>query len=493
MTRFLWASCHLYGSVRHSIAISDIHLSEVERSNGLWMRYRQERYSPAKPIAELVDQILAKVPEGDRLVLVLNGDIFDFDAPVAQKDGESVFHDQPRDATHAVPMIEAILRDHPLFVNALAKVLAGGHEVCFVSGNHDVQLTLPEVRARVRDRVLAAVRAIAPDAPEAADRLIFRAWFYFSPDGILFEHGNQYDSYCMFRYPMAPFAKDSSEIQPTMGSLATRNLVSRMGYFNPHVDSSFMLTAFGYLRHWAKYYLFSRRSLAFAWAVGAFRTVIELFRRRDRRDRARARANALAAARESGIALRHVVRHARLFATPAEDEMGKVVRELWVDRVLIGAAAVAFMSLWIIFAKGALMFGAALAPLAIAGYELAVPRGTLDQTWRRVNRYARRVGAVHRARAVVFGHTHHAEASWENGVFYGNTGSWSAAYHDLECTRPIDLARPVIWLTSGKNDRPELSGGMLLFKDGAFSEPAPPPEALELEPPVSVKLQPSPG
>ncbi len=490
--------------MRHSIAISDIHLSEVERSNGLWMRYRQEPYSPAKPIAELVDAILAKVPEGDRLVLVLNGDIFDFDAPLARKDGESVFHDQPRDAAHAAPMIEAILRDHPLFVNALAKVLAAGHEVCFVSGNHDVQLTLPEVRDKVRASVLAATRALAlgdetgprarpVDAPSAADRLIFRAWFYLSPDGIVFEHGNQYDSYCTFRYPMAPFSKDSSEIQPTMGSLATRNLISRMGYFNPHVDSSFMLSAYGYLRHWAKYYLFSRRSLAFAWAHGAIRTVVELFRRRDRKDRKRARADVLAASRESGIALRHVVRHARLFATPAEDQMGKVVRELWVDRVLIGAAAIAFVSLWIVFAKGAFMLGAALAPLAIVGYELAVPRATLDQTWLRVNRYARRVGAVHRARAVVFGHTHHAEAAWENGVFYGNTGSWSAAYHDLECTKPIDVARPVIWLTSGKNDRPELSGGMLLFKDGAFAEPPAPAAEPEVEPPVSVKLQPSPG
>jgi hypothetical protein len=391
-------------------------------------------------------------------------------------------------------MIGAILRDHPLFVDALAKVLAAGHEVCFVSGNHDVQLTLPEVRAVVRERLVAAARQKTGEAAEAlASRLLFRAWFYLSPDGILFEHGNQYDSYCTFRYPMAPFARDSSEIQPTMGSLATRNLVSRMGYFNPHVDSSFMLSAFGYLRHWAKYYLFSRRSLAFAWAIGAFRTVVELFRRRDRRDRARVRANALAAAREGGIPLRHVVRHARLFAVPAEDEMGKVVRELWVDRVLLAAAAVAFVSLWIIFAKGALMLGAGIAPLAIAIYELVVPRTKLDQTWQRVNRHARRVGAVHRARGVVFSHTHHAEASWENGVFYGNTGSWSAAFHDLECTRPIDVARPVIWLTSGKNDRPELSGGMLFFKDGAFSEPIEPAKPRAVEAPVSVGLQPSPG
>ena len=42
-------------------------------------------------------------------------------------------------------------------------------------------------------------------------------------DGIVIEHGNQYDYYCSFRYPMAPFGRDPREIQPTLGSLTARN------------------------------------------------------------------------------------------------------------------------------------------------------------------------------------------------------------------------------------------------------------------------------
>ncbi|HVY45498.1 MAG TPA: hypothetical protein VHB21_06440 [Minicystis sp.] len=455
--------------MRHSVAISDIHLSEVERTDGLWMRYRQAAYAPDASIAQMIDALLARVG-ADELVLVLNGDIFDFDAPTVVGE-ESVFHDMPRDAAHAVPMIQAILRDHPCFVGALAKVLAAGKEVCFVSGNHDVQLTLPAVRAVVRDRLVEAALALAPeqDRADVERRLLFRAWFHLTQDGILFEHGNQYDSYCSYRYPMAPFSREGGEIQPTMGSLASRNLISRMGYFNPHVDASFMLGVFGYLRHWAKYYLFSRRSLALAWAIGAFRTVRELAVRRDRETRARRRANVAAAARENGVPAAHVARHARLFAQPAEDRLAQVVRELWVDRVLLGAASLAFVALWLAFARGALALGAALAPVALVGYELAVPRPTLEETWARVSRYARRVGAVHRARAVVFGHTHHAEGAWENGVFYGNTGSWSAAFFDLECTQPVCPARPLVWLTSGCEGRPELAGGLMLYKDGGFS------------------------
>ncbi len=123
------------------------------------------------------------------------------------------------------------------------------------------------VQARVVEAALAALGdASLSSAPHAraalGARVVFRAWFHKTPDGIIVEHGNQYDAYCSYRYPMVPFRRKPGEIRPTMGSLVCRLLVSRMGYFNPHVDSSFMLSAFGYLAHWARYYMFCRRSLA---------------------------------------------------------------------------------------------------------------------------------------------------------------------------------------------------------------------------------------
>jgi predicted phosphodiesterase len=68
---------------------------------------------------------------------------------------------------------------------------------------------------------------------------------------------------------------------------------------------------------------------------------------------------------------------------------------------------------------------------------------------------------------VVFGHTHKPEGVWEDGVFYGNTGSWSPAYKDLECTQPLSEERPVVWLRSeGRN----LSGGLVTWRGGRFVE-----------------------
>jgi UDP-2,3-diacylglucosamine pyrophosphatase LpxH len=460
--------------MHHTVVISDIHLCELEREDGLWMRYRQEAFSPDRELADMLEALREKV-RGEELTLALNGDIFDFDAPrVIQK--KSVFHDLPRTAENTVPSMRAILDDHPVFVDALGSVLADGHRIVLISGNHDVQLTLPEVRdlirARLADAAEAAQAKLGRAEPRAAllARITFRAWFHRTADGIVIEHGNQYDPYCSFRYPMAPFGRDPHEIQPTLGSLTARNLLSRMGYFNPHVDSSFMLSILGYVAHWVRYYLFSRRSLALAWATGAARSFLKLLRVRDPETRARRRANVTACAQETGVSLRQVARHARLFARPAEDRLGRVARELWIDRAALLAATLLLGALWLLIAEGPMAVGAALAPTLLVGYELAISKKiSLDDNWRAVQRAARRVAKVHRASAVVFGHTHHPEGAWEHDIFFGNTGSWSSAFRDLECTQPLFEERPVVWLRSS-DPTGGLSGGLYTWKKGQFTE-----------------------
>lgn len=515
----------------HTVALSDIHLCELEPGDGLWMRYRQAPYSPDTEIATMLDALRARMlkdPEipdprsastnagarsddRDELTLVLNGDVFDFDAPRVV-DRQSVFHDLPRSAEHAIPAIEAMLADHTVFIDALGRVLADGHTVVFVSGNHDVQLTLPEVRAVVRERVVAAaVAALAaqrtpanpadscePCAPSPAtltalaSRVVFRAWFHRTPDGIIVEHGNQYDAYCSFRYPMAPFGRKPGEIQPTLGSLACRLLISRMGYFNPHVDSSFMLSVFGYLSHWARYYLFSRRSLAMAWALGALRTVVELVRRREPERRVLRRESLSAAAHETGAPLRSVARHARLFARPAEDRLGRVARELWLDRAILLLLTAVVALVWVLLVPGWLASAALVAPAGLIAYECLVPKPPLDATWKSVSRAARQVARAHRARAVVFGHTHFPEGAWEGGVFFGNTGSWSAAFEDIACTRPVFAERPLVWLRSqaGAGSEARLMGGLVTWTNGRFEARAasvPPPAGQRTETAASVR------
>ena len=444
------------------MGISDVHLSEVEPGTGLWMRYRQKPYAPSTEIGDMLEDLVGRV-RGEELTVVLNGDIFDFDAPRVV-DGVSVAHDRPRNAAESVPAAAAILRDHPEFVRGLASVVAAGHEVVFVSGNHDAQLTLPEVREVVRTAILDAAKGIDPSAAKLGD-IEFRAWFYRSKEGVLFEHGHQYDTFCSFRYPMAPFGSKEGVIQPTLGSVLSRLYMGRLGYFNPHVDATFMLSLRGYVRHWVKYYLFTRRSQPWIWLSGAMKALYSLVAHRHSGSRDRKVRDLATAAAETGVSLRTAARHSRLFAPPGEDRLWTCIRELWLDRALFVAAAAAFVAAWVLSRQHAFGVLATLGPVALAAVELSKPKSTLEENWRKVQRRARQVARVHQARAVVFGHTHTPEGVWENGVFYGNTGSWSAAYRDVACKEPLFEERPLVWLTARDG---ELSGGLCAWKKGEF-------------------------
>ena len=53
--------------MRHTVVISDIHLSEVERGSGLWMRYRQRQFLPDNEIASMLGAVLGEIRAGDEL------------------------------------------------------------------------------------------------------------------------------------------------------------------------------------------------------------------------------------------------------------------------------------------------------------------------------------------------------------------------------------------------------------------------------------------
>ncbi len=437
--------------MRHTVVISDVHLCEEVPGDDPWMRWRQRPYLPDGEFSQLVDALLAEArAPGDAIEFVFNGDLFDFDAGRVI-DGAAIFEDLPRTESVANELIERILRDHPGYVGALARLLKASplHRAVFVSGNHDPQLAFEGVRARIR----AAVAKAAED-PEVAGRVLFRAWFHHTPDGVHIEHGNQYDPYCTFRYPMMPHrpmpGTEEPEIQPTVGSIAFRYMASRMGYFNPHVDASFMLSLPGYLAHWFKHYVFTRRELATPFFMGLVRMFAQLVTGRDVPTPDRAARIVARAADETGADPVAVARHAALFARPAQDAIYKVVREFWVDRALLTVISVAAVTTPIALRHNRTAVGIALGlPFVFAAYEYAVPKPSLDDNWETVKAMSPRIAEIYGSRAVVFGHTHIPYGHWEAGVFHGNSGTWSAPYRDIESTDGAEsYGKPVIWLRS---------------------------------------------
>jgi UDP-2,3-diacylglucosamine pyrophosphatase LpxH len=437
------------------------------------MRYRQECFQPDTELIAMIDALRRRVC-GDELTFILNGDIFDFDLPCVEN-GFSYLPNAERTARISVPILTNILRDHSAFMHALGRLLADGHRIVFITGNHDAEMTLPEVRNVLRETLLgaAADEGASRNDPTIVSRIIFRGWFYLDQDRMLFEHGHQYAELNCQRLIMHPYAQNSNNIAPTFGSLVSRFFGTRMGYFNPNVDSSYLLSAYGYFRHWMRYYLFSSHEFYRTIARGMTNTVVELLSQRTSETFVQRRQNQELAIQETGVSKRKIVKHLAACIPPIDTDFRRVIRRLGLDH----AAALTFATIcgvaWIHFTHGKLMYGAAaLAPTIYFGYALALPRKVeLDETWSTVQQKTKTVASIYDATAVVFGHTHHPVGQWENGVFYGNSGSWAAAFFDVECTKPVSSKHPLIWLTR-KDSNARVTGGLFYWKDGSFISPS---------------------
>ncbi|APR85482.1 Hypothetical protein A7982_10831 [Minicystis rosea] len=442
------------------------------------MRYRRAEYHPDDDFAKLVDHLLA-TRGADEIEIVYNGDVLDFDAPWV-KDGHSSFDEFPVDEAGCAEHVRRIITDHPVWFAAAARLLAAGHRILFMSGNHDVELCWPGVRNAIREELgrLAAAIDRPLDARALEERVRFRAWFHVTEDGIYLEHGSQYDIFSGVRYPMLPVTRSRSRIHPQMGKLAFKRTGSRMGYFNPYYEETFYLGLVGYLQHWWEHYALSHRHIMRTWFWGSVRTAIEIWRHRHDEDWV-AENRELARA-ETGADDEAIDRTFALAATPAERTMLPILRELWLDRLAILLLVIALM-VGAGLAGGVLAAGIVLilALSAVAVYELVVPKPDL-RSYDTAPSSVKELFAIHGVRAVCMGHTHRPFGHWEGDetpCFRGNSGSWCPAFRDQRCTEPVLAKRPLLLLTS---EGDALHGGLFwwdgqtLLGDAESTEPPPP-------------------
>jgi len=444
---------------RHTIVVSDVHLSQAhpDDADALWMRYRRRAYHPDADFESLVDRLLVDL-RGDAIELVFNGDLFDFDAPWV-KDGTSSFDEFPLDNAGCAAHVRRIMEDHPGWFHATARVLAAGHRVLFLSGNHDLELYWPGVRRAIRDHLASLC-----GQPAAGERVRFRTWFHVTDDGIYLEHGSQYDMLNGVPDPMRPLVREGTSIHPVCGKLAFKRTGSRMGYFNPYYEETFYLGLVGYLRHFAEFYARSPRHIVRTWFTGGVRTAIEVWRHRAGTYGPLDDASRAAAQKETGASDAQIDATHALHVPSAEEWMVPILRELWLDRVGLVALGALLLTL-------AAALGGALAALvtavvfvaAFTAYEVLMPKPDI-RTYDSAPPSVRRLLDIHDARAMCMGHTHRPFGVWgDDGRFSGNSGSWGPAFKDQLCTQPVLDGRPLLWLTS---DGRELSGGLYWWRDG---------------------------
>jgi UDP-2,3-diacylglucosamine pyrophosphatase LpxH len=431
--------------------VSDLHLADVEDHIDGWKAYKHSHFTFDQALDEQVMRFLSESAPGDSCTLVLNGDIFDFDL-VTRVPEKPPWPVSPIERMHGLEPIEEksawkmwrLLADHPIFVGTLARVIGAGHRVVHVVGNHDPEVNFRGVRQVLVDLVRA--RAESEGLDFAEERLSFEPWFFYVPGEIYAEHGHQYDVYNTFRFPLAPFVTSDGppKVALSMGNTSNRYLASKMGFFNPNA-SDYILNVYEYVLHWYRFYAFRGRSLVWSWLVGSIRVLVHTLRTKRQVLAKPPDYEALleGQAHRNNLSLETIKRLDRLRRQPIADRVYRMVREFWIDRLVIAAGMTwGTIVLWLLaiplWIK--IMVPLSTFPLIYLIYEWFAHGETVFSVERVAQRLAGEVSAILPVRVVTFGHTHVPEIiPLRPGVSYVNTGTWAPWFEKSNVAWPKTL------------------------------------------------------
>ncbi|MEK6554032.1 MAG: hypothetical protein AABZ31_02230 [Bdellovibrionota bacterium] len=474
-----------FSKSQYTAIVSDLHLCEEEPVHPkfpLWKKYKTRQFFFDEDFLGFLKKIESKA-SGQKIELVLNGDIFDFDSVTGLPDSPPYkisaleenrgLHPQEEKSEFK---IKRILEHHPLWVKSVKNFIAQGNVAIFVIGNHDLELHFKRVQKVILDAL----------AENEADRkkIRFNEWFYISNADTLIEHGNQYDPYCVCQDPINPFVQkfNQIEVRVPFGNLTTRYLVNAMGFFNPHLDSNYIMTPSEYVRFFTKYMVRAQPLLVLDWLTGATLALTQAFTDRlkpkmtdpltieDRIEEIAFKANATP----------RMVRELReLFVAPAASNPILLMKELWLDRSLI--LLVAIVVLYLVFLQIDNIFDISVWWLFIP-FSLFIPFflfyarsvissvGVFKEPQEKILSLA---GLITKVSRVVYGHTHIVRHEIVGPIEHLNSGTWSPAFLDVECEHPVGQ-KTYIWIAPAEEVGP---GGELTrdakvfqFKNGQEHE-----------------------
>lgn len=431
--------------MRHYLVLSDLHLCDIEEHPDGWKSYKNQRFIFDDKIVKLLKDFEQEGDPDDERILILNGDIIDFDlvtqTPTDQEVPFSISRREKKRGLKATEVksiwkLEKVLADHPVFIDALTDFLtASNHKIVYIIGNHDPELHFKGVQQTFVDAVINNADSRQKRINPA--RLSFEPWFYVQPGEIYVEHGQQYDFYTSYRYVLSPIAsKDAPpSIALPMGNLSNRILMSQMGFFNPHA-SNYILNVYKYLVHWLKYYAFSRRNLVFNWFFGSFAVLWGLWsiKRKVRLNPPDAEALLAQYASQKNVDVKLLRQVDKLKRLPIANRLFRMLREFWIDRAIIAffmtggtiALALVPIPLWI-----KLMVPLTAFPLLYFIYEELAHGETIFTAETKFPNLARQIADIFNVKVVTFGHTHRPIlVPLNEGQTYVNTGTWAPICSD---------------------------------------------------------------
>lgn len=441
---------------RYTAIVSDLHLCEAEPVNlkyPLWKKFKTRQFFYDDVFAQFLKHIQEKA-HGESVELILNGDIFDFDSVMSMPENPTVRIHWLEEKRGLFPRperarfkIQIILKHHHVWLQALRDFILNGNRAVFVVGNHDLELHFPDVQTEILEALKLG---------EAADRVRFCEWFYISNQDTLIEHGNQYDPYCMCEDPISPFIQgyNYKSIRLPFGNLACRYILNGMGFFNPHVESNFIMSLREYVAFFLKYIWRAQPLLIWDWFFGAMATLMVSLSDRllvPIKDPLKIEDKVISISHKSNAEPRMVRELKELFVPPATTNPFLIARELWLDRAFLLLVAFVVVFELMILSKQFfnLSFFWALIPLLMLlpffmFYSKSVT--SLVSSFKEPDeRILATASAITKVNRIIYGHTHLIRHEMIGSVEHLNSGCWSPAFTDVECTKAIDQ-KTYVWI-----------------------------------------------
>ena len=457
--------------------ISDLHLCEAQGPDPrspLWKKYKTKEFFFDNEFKQFLDYV-EKEAKGRRIELVLNGDVFDFDSVMAFPEhapykiswlerARGLHPQEPKSSFK----IRKILEDHKLWVQALREFLMKGNKAVFVIGNHDLELHFPQVQKDIIE---------ALDLPaDCGGEVTFCSWFYISNKDTLIEHGNQYDPYCLCQDPINPLVKKFNrvEVRIPFGNIACRYMINGMGFFNPHVDSNYIMTVKEYINFFFKYMAKAQPFLLITWFWGAVMTLLHSFvdiLLPSMKDPLTIEDRIETIAKNSNATPRMVREMKELTLHPAAFNPLLLARELWLDQAFL--VLLVFFVIFQIFTYIKLAFSISFfwmfIPLA-----LFIPffifyaksfKSNVHKFKEPDERILSMTSRIARVKRIIYGHTHVYRHEHIGNIEHLNSGAWSPMFLDVECTKPFGKKTFILIKPTGSGK--DRTASLHEFKDGS--------------------------
>lgn len=450
-----------FSKASYTVVVSDLHLCDEEPINlqyPLWKKYKTRPFFFDEEFSQFLSHLHEKT-NGEQIELILAGDIFDFDSVMSLPEAppyrvtwwekkRGLFPQEDK----SVFKIDKILSDHKVWVDALRDFINKGHRAIFIIGNHDLELHFPRVQEKIHE--------ILNLHDEHKENIRFTEWFYISNKDTLIEHGNQYDSYCLIKDPVNPFVLkfNKIEVRVPFGNLATRYMINGMGFFNPHVDSNYIMSLREYVVFFFKYIVKAQPFLMVTWFSGAIVILIQSFFDNllpELREPLEVEERVEDIAERSNATPRMVRELKALTVPSAASRPWLILRELWLDRafiVLFIFFIIFEIYLFINNVYGISFFWTFIPLLLCMPFFVFYSRSIYSdvhefkEPQEKILSMASMITGVNR---IIYGHTHIVRHEIIGPVEHLNSGTWSPAFKDVTCELPIEQ-RTFVWIEPGE-------------------------------------------